>query len=366
MKKIIFINKNLWSFCNFRYELAKKISKNNKVYCIYGGPNKHTKKKIYNVEYKNIGLSQKPINIFEDIKYIIKLYFFIKKTNPNIVHCFNPKPILLSFFALIFFKKIKVYLTVTGLGHSFLTKKILLKFIFNILYYLSFSRADKIFFQNKYDLNFFKKKGFLKNTKTYTSFGLGVKIHNKLNKFKYKQKISFGFISRVTIEKGIFEYLKAANQIQKKYPGDCKFYLVKNFDQNSFVGINKNNLKKFLIKLKLRIHYLKFDKNIKKIFDKIDVLIFPSYREGASKTLMEACSFGKIILAADVPGCNNIVFQKKNGLLFKSRSSQSIYNSIKYILKNKFKLKKMSEFSLNFAKQKLDQTKIIKLMEKHY
>lgn len=366
MKKIIFINKNLWSFYNFRYELAKKISKNNKVYCLYGGSNKHPQKKIHNVEYNNVGLSQKPISLFRDIKYIINLYSFIKKSKPDIVHCFNPKPILISFFSFIFFKKIKVYLTITGLGHSYLTRNIFLKYIFNLLYYLSFLRADKIFFQNKYDLKFFKNKGFLKNVKTYSSIGLGVKIKNKLKKSKSKKKISFGFVSRITTEKGIFEYLKAAQEIQKKYPKDSKFYLVKNFDDNSLVGIKENYLNFFLSKLKLKIFYLKFDNDIRKIFDKIDVVVFPSYREGASKTLMEACSFGKVIMAADVPGCNNIVFHKKNGLLFKSRSSKSIYTSMENILKNKSKLKKMSQFSFNFAREKLDQNKIIKLMEKHY
>ncbi len=366
MKKVIFINKNLWSFYNFRYELVKKISKNNKVYCLYGGSNKHTKKKIFNIEYKNIGLSQKPISLIKDIKFIISLYCFIKKTNPDIVHCFNPKPVLLSFFPLIFFRKIKLYLTVTGLGHSYLTRNIFLKYIFNLLYYLSFLRADKIFFQNKYDLNFFRNKGFLKTAKIYSSIGLGVKINDKLKKLKLKKKISFGFVSRITVEKGIFEYLKAAREIQKKYPKICKFYLVKNFDNSSLVRINENYLYKFLSSLKLNIFFLKFDNNIKKIFDKIDVIVFPSYREGASKTLMEACSFGKVIIAADVPGCNNIVFQKRNGLLFKSRSSRSIYNSMEYILKNKSKLIGMSKFSIKFARDKLDQKKIIKLMEKHY
>ena len=135
---------------------------------------------------------------------------------------------------------------------------------------------------------------------------------------------------------------------------------------NSLVGIKENYLNFFLSKLKLKIFYLKFDNDIGKIFDKIDVVVFPSYREGASKTLMEACSFGKVIMAADVPGCNNIVFHKQNGLLFKSRSSKSIYTSMENILKNKSKLKKMSQFSFNFAREKLDQNKIIKLMEKHY
>ena len=44
MKKVIFINKNLWSFYNFRYELVKKLVKIIKFIVCNGGSNKHTKK----------------------------------------------------------------------------------------------------------------------------------------------------------------------------------------------------------------------------------------------------------------------------------------------------------------------------------
>ena len=104
MKKIIFINKNLWSFYNFRYELAKHISKNNKVYCLYGGSNKHIKKKLKNISFKNIGLSQKPISLIQDLKYLFNLFLFIRKTNQILYTVLIPKPVLFSFLHY-FFKK---------------------------------------------------------------------------------------------------------------------------------------------------------------------------------------------------------------------------------------------------------------------
>ena len=366
MKKIIFINKNLWSFYNFRYELAKHISKNNKVYCLYGGSNKHIKKKLKNVSFKNIGLSQKPISLIQDLKYLLNLFLFIRKTKPDIVHCFNPKPVLFSFFTFIFFKKIKLYLTITGLGHSFLTKNIIIKFFFNIWYQLVFLRADKIFFQNKLDIKYLNNRGFIKNKKIFTSIGLGININQKTKKFKNKKILSFGFAARLTREKGIYEYLKAIKLIQKKNLKKIEFYIVKNFDTNSPVGLTRDKLNQLITKLKINIKFLTFSKKINKIFDKFDILVFPSYREGASKTLMEASAYGIVALASDVPGCNNIIKHKKNGLLFKSQSSQSIYNSIQYILKNKSQLKKMRHFSKKFAKKNFDQKKIIKKIEKFY
>ena len=366
MKKIVFINKNLWSFNNFRYQLAYNLSKKHHVYCLYGGSNINSKKKIKNVRYLNIGLSQKPLDPINDLKYVIKLISFLKKNRPDIVHCFNPKPVLLSFFSFFFFKNIKLFLTITGLGHSFLTKNRILKVFFNILYFFSFLKADLIFFQNNMDLNLFKSKGFLKNKKTQKTIGLGIRIDKYSKTKKIRDKISFAFISRVTKEKGIFEYLYAIKRFQLENNNSAKFYIVKNFDKNSPVGLNFNELNYLIKELDIQVSFLNYDSNVKKLFNKFDILVFPSYREGASKTLMEACNFGKVILASDVAGCNNIVQNKKNGFLFKSRSDKALYKSFIKVLDNKKKLKVMIKHSKNIAKYKFDEIKILKIVEKFY
>ena len=366
MKKIIFINKNLWSFYNFRYQLARILSKKHDVYALYGGSNFHLKKKNENIKYINIGLSQKPIDILNDTIYIFKLSYFLLKKKPDIVHCFNPKPVLLSFFSLFFFKKIKLFLTITGLGHSFLTKKKLLKLIFNLLYFLSFQRANLIFFQNKEDLNLFKKKKFLKKKNFFYSIGLGTKVDNNFKIKKFKNKFLFAFASRITREKGIFEYLYAIQKFQNEKDERTKFFIVKNFDTNSPVGLDYNKLKKIISKLKIKVYFLNYENNKKKLFDKFNILVHPSYREGASKTLMEACNFGKVILASNVAGCNNIVQHKKNGFLFKSHSSNALYMAFNKVLKYKKEFRKMSRFSKIICNQKFDEKKIIKKVEKFY
>ena len=318
------------------------------------------------MKYINVGLSQKPIDILNDLKYILNLSFFLIKNKPDIVHCFNPKPVLLSFFSLIFLKNIKLFLTITGLGHSYLTKSKILKLIFNLLYFLSFQRANLIFFQNKTDLNLFKKKNFLKKKKIFYSIGLGTNVDRNFKFKKINKKIYFAFVSRITREKGIFEYLNAIKKFQNKKNTKIKFFIVKNFDKHSPVGLNYIKLKKIISKLKLKVFFLNYDNDKKKLFDKFDVLVFPSYREGASKTLMEACNYGKVILASNVAGCNNIVENNKNGYLFKSHSSDEINKSFKKVIKNKSKLFKMSLYSKKKALREFDENIILKKIEKFY
>ena len=324
------------------------------------------KKKIENVTYKNINLSQRAFDIFGDLKYLITIYKFIKKTKPDIIHAFNPKPVLLTSLILLFNKKITYFITITGLGHSYLTKNKLIKFITNFLYFFSFKRSDFIFFQNKDDLNFFRKKNFLKKKKYHISPGFGVTIPKKIPIKKIGKKIRFGFTSRITQEKGIIEFINAIKLLKKenRYYSKCIFYIVKNFDKNSVVGIKEKFLNK--ITKDLNIRFIKFENNVHKIYQKFDVLIFPSYREGASKTIMEACSFGILVACSNVPGCNNLIKNQKNGFLFKSRSSVEIYKIMKFLLDNKNQINKISLSSKRIAHLNFDEKKIIKDIIKFY
>lgn len=191
-------------------------------------------------------------------------------------------------------------------------------------------------------------------------------IPKKIPIKKMGKKIRFGFTSRITKEKGIIEFINAIKLLKKenRYYSKCIFYIVKNFDKNSVVGIKEKFLNK--ITTGLNIRFVKFENNVNKIYQKFDVLIFPSFREGASKTIMEACSYGKLVACSNVPGCNNLIKNFKNGLLFKSKSSMDIYKTLKFLIINRNKLKKIIFSSRKIARLKFDEKKIIKNIVKFY
>ena len=91
-----------------------------------------------------------------------------------------------------------------------------------------------------------------------------------------------------------------------------------------------NNYKKY-------VKFIRFNK--KKYFNFLnhsDSFVLPSYREGFSKTILEASSMGKLILTTDVPGCNDIVIHKKTGILCSAKDVKSLIYWMNYIylLKN--------------------------------
>jgi glycosyltransferase involved in cell wall biosynthesis len=72
------------------------------------------------------------------------------------------------------------------------------------------------------------------------------------------------------------------------------------------------------------IEYLGTTNDVREFISKADCVVLPSYREGTPRTLLEAASSAKPIIATDVPGCNNVVEDHFNGLLCKIKDADDL------------------------------------------
>ncbi len=62
------------------------------------------------------------------------------------------------------------------------------------------------------------------------------------------------------------------------------------------------------------------------------VVTLPSYREELPKVLLEAAACGKPIVAADVPGCREVVRHQVNGLLVPAKNPVALAEAIGFLL----------------------------------
>jgi glycosyltransferase involved in cell wall biosynthesis len=369
IKKIVFVNKNYWSFYNFRLVFAQKLIKrfkNISVLSLFGGKDLSIKN-LKNIKNFSFPINQTLYDIKKDIHFIISLRKFIKKENPKVIHFFNPRPMLLGNLSTLFLKKkINIYSTVTGLGHFYLSNNYLIKIILFPLFFIAFKKSQVVFFQNRQDRDYFKDLGLLKNVKTFISFGQGIKIkRKKIKKINYK-KIKIGFVARLTKEKGFEEYLESVEIFKEKNSEFRKFVefgFIKNFDKKSIVSVSIKKIKKKLNKLKIKQYQYKANSNYLNYFD---VIVYPSYREGCSKTLMEACNYGKVIITTDVPGCNNIIKNNFNGMLASSKNANSLTSMYEKIFTTKNKIYKMQKNAQSFAYKNFDEEKVINSMIDKY
>jgi glycosyltransferase involved in cell wall biosynthesis len=72
------------------------------------------------------------------------------------------------------------------------------------------------------------------------------------------------------------------------------------------------------------IEYLGTAEDVRHFIQQADCIVLPSYREGTPRTLLEAASSSKPIIATNVPGCNHVVENQVNGLLCKLKDADDL------------------------------------------
>ena len=249
---------------------------------------------------------------------------------------------------------------VTGLGSIYLSNftKFLYLLIMKIVFYLN----NVIIFQNQSDHKIFFKN-FMKS-KIINGSGFDK------DKFRYlkdnnKNKLRFLMVSRPIKDKGLFEFLEATKLLKKKYGKKIDFYLMTSTDKSIFSFSDEK-----ILKYKKFVKVLSFSKKkYIRYLRLVNFFILPSYREGFSKTLLEASSAGKLVLTTNVPGCRDIVINNKTGILFSKKSTTSLINAINYAisLSNRQRTRISREASLrvnkNFSNKKINM-KYLRILDK--
>lgn len=263
------------------------------------------------------------INPFREIFSIISFMLLLNSIKPDVVLSFTLKP---NLYSLICSKilKLKSIINISGLGSIFIENKFLAKaskFIFR-----NFQWKNSIFFfQNSSDKDFFNSEKIGIN-KSYLIPGSGI----DLNKFPYKkiknnpQKISFLFIGRILKDKGLIELIEAFKLLRQEN-GNINLNIIGAFYKGNPSAISESEFKELIRTDGVR--YWAHQDNVKNFIYKSDFIVLPSYREGLSRTLLEAAACGRPIITTDVPGCRELI--SDNGFLCLPKDISSLKNAMK-------------------------------------
>ena len=95
---------------------------------------------------------------------------------------------------------------------------------------------------------------------------------------------------------------------------------------------------------------------MREIYERSDIVVLPSWREGLSRALIEAAAMEKPIITTNVPGCKEIIDHGHSGLIVSPKDSASLESAILLLIRNQdlaFKLAKntrskvIKEFEVN-------------------
>jgi glycosyltransferase involved in cell wall biosynthesis len=274
--------------------------------------------------HHGVKMDSRGANPIKDFALIVELGLIYRKLRPDIILHYTIKPNVYGTLAAAIFK-IPVINNVCGLGTVFL-KKNLTALIAIFLYRLSFRFAHKVFFQNQEDQELFISKRLVSKSSTDLLQGSGIDLnHFKPGTYSRNKKFTFLLISRLITDKGIMEYVSAVNQL-KANGEDFNFQLMGPADPKHSRGIKTEIINNWI--KQGNVEYLGTSDDVRPFINAADCIVLPSYREGTPRTLLEAASSAKPIIATDVPGCHQVVEHGVNGYLCKLKDSADLANKM--------------------------------------
>lgn len=248
----------------------------------------------------------------------------IKKFNPSIKIIYHEHGEIftekkLQFFLKMFKSKINLFIAVSKATKQQLIKK------------ANIPQEKIIVLSNFVDLDKFNIEHITRDTQ------------NERKKFGIKSNLFvIGFIGRLTEIKGC-EYLIRSLPYLK-------------FDYKVIIageGILKNKLKDLTKKLAIEnnIIFLGYTPAPESVYPLLNVITIPSLNESFSLSAIEAMSMGIPVIASNVDGVNELVIDRKTGLLFKKTDYKNLAEKLNLLNNNKKLRDNIIKTSLRYSEK---------------
>lgn len=177
----------------------------------------------------------------------------------------------------------------------------------------------------------------------------GIDCHGRFNFSNYDRERERGemgiepndvavyFISRLSEEKGIDIFLKAAKAVLQKKSNNIKFFVIGDGPMKGKV------LHKIRKAGNQNLKYLGYQEDIPKFLSTADVFVLPSRIEGFPVSNVEAMAMKVCVIAADVGGVSDAVQDGKTGFLVPQDDPQAIADRIMMLANDGELAKKVAE-----------------------
>lgn len=265
-----------------------------------------------------------PLSEWDCFRQLLKLYAELR---PDHIFHYTIKP---NIYGAMAARRLQIPSTgvITGLGFAFLNNNLSARVARGLLR-VALRCPDEVWFLNADDAREFQTRKLVNVDRSVLLPGEGVNTDfyssQPYSKAGKDGRFRFLLIGRMLWDKGVAEYVEAARQIRKTAP-HISFQLLGPADVLNPSAISRSEMAQW--EKEGVIEYLGSTSDVRPAIDAADCIVLPSYREGMSRTLMEAAAMGKPIVASDVPGCRDIVRDGVTGKLCQPRSAESLRDAM--------------------------------------
>ena len=324
MKKVMMISNVSRGLFGFRKELIERLLKENcEVSILAADTGKVDELRKMGCKFTAVAMDSHGTNPLTELKLVNLYKKLISREQPDIALTYTIKPNIYAGMACASLH-IPYIANITGLGTA-VEKKSLYQKPMVLLYKYGLRKAQKVFFQNSENMAFMLRHKAVQGPYELIP-GSGVNLE-RFCPLPYPQQetLDFAFISRITREKGIDQYLDAAKHFRKKYP-QTRFHICGKCDATYEAVLQE------LHQAGIVIYHGRID-DIPGMHRISCCTVHPTYYpEGMSNVLLESCACARPIITTDRPGCREIVEDGVNGFVVRQKDSIDLIEKMERFL----------------------------------
>ena len=278
----------------------------------------------------DLAVASKGTNPVQDIKLLATLRRHYRTLRPDVVFHYTIKPNIYGSVAAAL-ARVKSIAVTTGLGYVFIQESTAAR-VARRLYRFAFRFPREVWFLNRDDLDAFRNESLLVHpdrAQLLNGEGIDLAMYAPDAPPASKPTIDFVLIGRLLWDKGVGEYVEAAKALRQRYP-QARFRLLGPVGVANPSAISQADIDVW--QSAGDIEYLGEAHDVRPHIAQADCVVLPSYREGVPRTLLEASSMARPIVATDVPGCREVVDDGETGLLCKARDAEDLTQKLAAII----------------------------------
>jgi len=285
-------------------------------------------------EIRPIRMARAAVNPLADLRALLDLYRLMRDIRPDALLAYTAKPVIYSGYAARVARVAVRCAWITGLGFGFTQGesrgRTVLRYMLRLLYRSALRRYQTVLFQNSADAQLFRGLALLP-PRCHVEITAGSGVDTQMfSPVALPQSPVFFMAARLLKDKGVYEYVAAAQIIRREYP-QARFLLAGEPDPNPS-SVTRGELASWV--KSGAVEYLGWVDDIRVPMARARVYVLPSYREGMPRSVLEAMAMGRPVISTHAPGCRDAVEDGHTGLLVPVADSAALSQAMIRLLEN--------------------------------
>ena len=184
-----------------------------------------------------LNVSRTSLSLTSNISYSLDLFRLLARIRPDTTISYYPKSVIFSAIPCFLSRINKRVVIIEGLGYYFTSAKsisfsrYLGRLLLSLLYFFTLPFNSHVLVLNEQDLIFLRRLQPLIQSRLFLWGPIGLKVPIPKPDISFDTRLTFTFIGRFLLEKGIVEFIQASNLLSSFYPA-AQFLILGSSDSN--------------------------------------------------------------------------------------------------------------------------------------